>query len=124
MTKTPDGPVPSVDWVRGGDSLVFQSCRHCAARWYFRRGFCPRCGADDPREQPSNGQGCVHAVTTLHRAPDPAWRDALPYTLALVDLDDGFRALGHGAATLAIGDRVVVTIRTVAGRRLPWFAPA
>lgn len=112
------------DWTRGGDHLVFQACRSCAARWYFRRGFCPRCGAADPLDNLAAGGGVVHAVTTLHRAPDPGWRDALPYTVVLVDLDDGFRAMGHGATALAIGDRVVVSIRTVAERRLPWFAPA
>jgi len=111
------------DWVRGGEHLVFQACPRCAARWYFQRRFCPRCGAADPQERTSGGQGIVHAVTTIHRAPDPGWRDALPYTVVLVDLDDGFRAMGHGDATLVIDDRVVVSIRTVAGRRLPWFAP-
>ena len=114
-------PAGPSDWTRGGMQLVFQRCDDCGQRWYFRRRFCPACGRTDPAGQVSSGLGTVHAVTTIHRAPDPGWRAVVPYTLVLVDLDDGFRAMGHGAGDLSIGQRVRGRIRPVAGRDLPWF---
>ena len=38
--------------------------------WYFRRAFCPDCGAAEPRDLRSAGRGTVHAGTLVQRAPD------------------------------------------------------
>jgi uncharacterized OB-fold protein len=67
----------------------------------------------------------VHAVTVVHRAPSAAFRDAVPYALVLVDLDEGFRMLadvvGADPAAVAIGDRVRVVFQDRAGVALPRF---
>ena len=49
------------------------------------------------------GTGVVHSVTWVHP------RDAEPYNVALIDLDEGFRMMSRVRAdAVAIGDRVRV----------------
>ena len=103
-------------------ALDFQSCPACGNVWWFRREFCPRCGRRGPDDRSSTGRGSVEAVTVVHRAPDEAWRPHVPYTLVLVAMDDGFRAMGHGEPGLAIGDGVWARTEERAGRSVPVFA--
>jgi uncharacterized OB-fold protein len=109
------------DWTQGGDRLMHQRCKACGLVWYFHRGFCPGCGQADPADAASLGRGTVYASTLVHRAPNDEFRARVPYRLVLVDLDEGFRAMGHGEAGLAIGDRVQCRITSIAGRPLPRF---
>jgi uncharacterized OB-fold protein len=111
----------SLDWTRGGDRLVYFQCGGCGHRFYFRRGFCPACGAASPAARVSKGRGIVHASTLVHRAPSDAFRAIAPYRIVLVDLAEGLRVMAHGQASLAIADPVVGRIEIIAGRALPYF---
>src|SRR5690606_17521123 len=92
--------------AEGSAEVPGMSCASCGHAWYFRRAFCPECGANDPRDMPSAGLGIVHADTLVHRAPTDEFRALAPYRIVLVDLEEGFRMMGHGDPNLAIGDRV------------------
>ncbi len=109
------------DWTRGERGLALQRCPRCANVWYFRRDFCPACGAHGPEALAPAGGGTVEASTLVHRAPDDAFRALAPYRLVLVRLDEGPRAMGHGDPSLAIGARVRLSFRDVAGRPVPYF---
>ena len=109
------------DWTQGGDQLLYQHCLGCRHVWYFRRGFCPACGQAEPAAAVCIGTGIVQACTQVERAPNDEFRALLPYVIVLVDLDEGFRTMGHGAPGLVIGDRVLCAIRTIAGKPLPYF---
>lgn len=117
--NAPDQALP--DWIQGAPGIVFQECRSCAHAWYFRRAFCPACGAPGPQERASVGNGTVHAGTLVHRAPTDEFRALAPYRIVLVDVDEGFRMMGHGAPGLAIGDRVRCGFRPLGERLLPYF---
>ncbi|QHE85507.1 Zn-ribbon domain-containing OB-fold protein [Hydrogenophaga sp. BPS33] len=101
--------------------LEFQRCGQCDRRWYFTRDFCPGCGSHDVQRQASQGSGVLYTSTLVHRAPAEAFRALVPFRLALVDMDEGFRVMGHTEADLAIDDRVVCEMRDIAGRLLPYF---
>jgi uncharacterized OB-fold protein len=94
------------DWTRGEPGIAYQRCGGCGAVWYFHRGFCPACGQGEPQSQRASGNGTVHALTLVHRAPTEALRPHAPYLIVLVDADEGFRLMAHGDPGLAIGDRV------------------
>jgi hypothetical protein len=87
------------------EALHVLRCGPCGATASGRRLACPSCGSVDLRSVPSQGRGRIVAVSQVHRAPTPAWREAAPYTLVLVDLDEGARTMAHakvmsaGAAT-------------------------
>lgn len=106
--------------------LRYRKCGACDAAIFYPRSICPTCGALDPAWAVSRGGGVVYACSTVHRAP-PAFADNAPYTVLLVDIDEGFRMMGGlvDAADIAIGDRVTVTFRDGPdGRPAPYFTPA
>ncbi len=117
MTETPP------DWTLGGPGLVVQSCSICGHRWYFSRVFCPNCGSGDIVATASAGLGTVYAITRVDRAPSPEWRDLAPYGIALIDLDEGVRAMTQADPALRIGDRARMTFRTAPTGTIP-FAEA
>ena len=114
-------------WAGAADGeLRYRKCGACGAAIFYPRSICPKCGATDPAWAVSGGEGTVYACTTVHRAP-PAFADNAPYTVLLVDIDEGFRMMGSlvDAADIAIGDRVTVTFRDGPdGRPAPYFTPA
>ena len=115
------------DWTEGRPGLVVQSCSACGHRWYFHRAFCPNCGATAITATRSSCLGTVHAVTRVDRAPSPEWREHAPYCLALVDLDEGVRAMTHADPALRIGNRVHITFRAApmgtTGSMIPYARP-
>jgi len=122
VAPTPSGAAPRPpDWTRGGAGLVYQVCAGCGHAWYFRRAFCPECGAAEVRELAAAGRGTVYADTLVHRAPTDEFRALAPYRIVLVDIDEGFRMMGHGEPSLTIGDRVQCGFKPLGDRLLPYF---
>ncbi len=109
------------DWTQGSEGIAYQACGGCGAVWNFRRAFCPRCGREQPEERAAGGAGTVHAVTLVARAPNEELRAHAPYTLVLVDADEGFRMMAHGDDGLRIGDRVQCRFVRLAGRIVPRY---
>lgn len=108
----------------GTHAMTFQHCPACGARWYFARVFCPACGTAGPVVRAASGRGQVYAVTTVTRAPSPELRALAPYRIALVDMDEGFRAMTHAADDVAIGDAVKVGFVTFGDLTIPRCARA
>jgi uncharacterized protein len=95
--------------TRGG--LRYQCCSDCAAAQSLSRFACHRCGSEHLAWREAAGFGTVYAVTVVTRAPSETFRALVPYTLVLVDLDEGARVMAHGAPGLAIGDAVSANSR-------------
>ena len=110
-----------LDWTKGGDGIAYQTCGNCKTVWYFQRSFCPECGTSQPAMLQASGLGTVHACTLVARAPTEEMRAHAPYLIVLVDADEGFRLMAHGAAGLQIGDRVRARFAQLAGRKIPYF---
>ena len=109
------------DWTQGEAAIVYQRCGGCGAVWYFRRDFCPRCGKTRPTVLRSSGRGTVCAQTLVHRAPSEALRSQVPYLIALVDMEEGFRVMGHADARLAIGGPVQARFEQFGEMLVPHF---
>jgi uncharacterized OB-fold protein len=109
------------DWTEGGAVIVYQRCNACEAKQYFRRAFCHACGSTELSVLSAEGTGTVYAVSYVTRAPTPEARAHGPYTIVLVDADEGFRLMAHGAHDLAIGDRVSVTFNRFIDGLVPYF---
>jgi uncharacterized OB-fold protein len=56
---------------------------------------CPECQADRGVWTEVRPTGLLWSVATYHRALDPAFADEVPYSVALVELDDGPRMYGR-----------------------------
>ena len=107
-------------WTAGQPALEYQRCPSCNAVWYFARAFCPCCGNPEPQTLTSAGHGVVQAITTVTRAPSPELRALAPYRIALVDLDEGFRAMTHAADDVGIGDAVTTRFVPFAAHIIPY----
>ena len=73
--------------------LVYQRCGGCKAVISYPRVVCPSCMSEDLQFVPSAGRGTIYSHTTLYRAGHPAFADDVPYTIVLVDLDEGARVI-------------------------------
>ncbi len=116
--------IVSADWTQGTDAIVHQSCGSCRAVWYFRRSFCPSCGATEPQMHRASGNGIVHATSLVCRAATPEAKAHVPYMIVLVDMAEGFRVMAHGDKDLKTGDAVVARFEAFTDRRVPYFAKA
>jgi uncharacterized OB-fold protein len=130
---TPAIPRPDADsapfWAAAADGrLELPRCRACGTLHAYPRRRCPSCGSDDISWERLSGRATVHAVTVIHRPPEPALADAVPYALALVDLEEGPRLMTRivdcPPESVWIGQAVVVRFEPVGdGQALPLFAP-
>ncbi len=75
--------------------LVFQRCTGCSRAVFPLRTVCPHCFSEALDLERSAGQGIVHSFTTQHRASHPFFAADVPYTLVLVDLDEGVRVFAN-----------------------------
>ncbi len=108
--------------------LLLQHCRACGALQYYPRGVCAGCWRTDLEWRPSRGRGRVYTFTVVHRSQAPGFKDALPYVLAYVELEEGVQVLttivGEDPARLAIGMAVEVVFEDVSPEvALPRFRP-
>lgn len=125
-------PKPTVDsapfWEAcNSDKLMFQRCESCRHLFYYARRMCPACGSNALVWEASSGQGCVYSFTEVHVPFQGAhWADQVPYTLVLVDLDEGPRMLSRWLKTdgdePAVGSRVCVVFHAHEGQKFPFFS--
>lgn len=108
--------------------LLYQQCTACGAVPSYLRAVCPTCWSEALVDKVSSGRGEVYSFTTQHRAGAPVFKDDIPYTLVLVDLDEGFRVLADlrecPAAILAVGLRVQLSTEPAGSFQLPGFRPS
>jgi uncharacterized OB-fold protein len=73
--------------------LTFQHCGNCGHNWLPPRAECPECLGAEWEWQTASGKGRVISWVIYHHAYHEAFRDRLPYNVALVELDEGPRLI-------------------------------
>jgi len=123
-------PTPTVDsapfWEGCAQGkLLLQACDACKSMIYFPRRTCPHCGASSLRWAQASGRGKVFSFSEVHVSfYGPEWNSELPYTLALIDLEEGPRMLSRmigDTGGLRIGDSVQVVFVEAENQKLPFF---
>jgi uncharacterized protein len=101
--------------------LGFQRCAGCGKAVFYPRLICPACGGADLVWETSSGRGTVCATTAVHR------RDADPYNVVLVDLEEDFRMMsrieGVPADGVEIGMKVAFRVAREDDGPTPVFVP-
>jgi uncharacterized OB-fold protein len=93
-----------------------QRCGTCGAHQYPAETFCYQCGAQAMSWVAVAGEGTLYSFTVVHQLYHKAFKPFLPYTVAIVQLDEGPRMLSAmlGLQRPArIGERLKPCIRTV-----------
>lgn len=107
--------------------LLLPFCDDCGRASFFPRVLCPHCHGTSMRWQSASGLGEVYSFTVAHRAA-PAFADHTPFTIGLVDLDEGPRIMAEldtEPGPVRIGDRVQIRFRgTLEDPRLFCFESA
>ncbi|MBS7780668.1 OB-fold domain-containing protein [Acidovorax sp. CCYZU-2555] len=97
--------------------LAYQFSPQAGKAVFFPRLVCPYTGTTELEWRVSQGRGEVHATTVVFP------RDAEPYNVALIALDEGFRMMsrveGQSPQSVTIGQKVRVAFVLEAGETVP-----
>jgi uncharacterized protein len=108
--------------------LRFQRCSSCGHIRWPASYLCPKCHAVESVWEPSKGHGKIYSFVVYHVAFDPAFKEDLPYVVALVDMDEGPRILsnirGCRPEAVEIGMPVELAWEDRDGFKLPVFRSA
>jgi uncharacterized protein len=88
-------PLTAPFWqaTREGKLLV-QKCGQCGyLRWPPGPG-CPQCLTPGSEWTPLSAAGVLYSYAEYHRALAPAFKDDVPYSVGLIELDEGPRMYG------------------------------
>jgi uncharacterized OB-fold protein len=98
--------------------LVVQRCNSCdALRWPPLSG-CPECRGRGTTWVDVTPSGTIWSFVVYHRAFQASLKEEIPYTVAMVELDDGPYMVGRiveGTKPVAVGDRVDAEFLEIAG---------
>jgi uncharacterized OB-fold protein len=108
--------------------LSFQRCETCGTWRHPPRVRCAACGSARWSWQRSTGRGTVFTWTVVHQAMHPAFADAVPYAVIVVETDEGVRVVsnlrGADPESLHLGLPVEVLFERVDDNlTLPMFRP-
>lgn len=103
--------------------LTMQRCESCTGLVWYPRFVCPHCGDFSLAWEELSGRGVVYAVSVHHRPAHPAFAERVPYSVVLVNLDEGVRMMSNVFGTPpSVGDAVSVAwLPLDDGRNLPTF---
>ena len=105
--------------------LLIQRCTACGTLRYWDRPMCSQCNSFDSEAIKASGRGTIWSFTTTHRAFSPVWKEAIPYTVIVVELDEGPRmtsTLLAASDEIRIGRNVEVVFADVSAEiALPKF---
>lgn len=120
---------PFWDAVQRGE-LRFQRCARDGKLFFPPAARCPRCWSGEWTWDRVSGRGTVFSFVVFQRSYHPAFRGALPYAVAIVELEDGVRfttrLVDVRVEDVRVGMPVEVAFTPVGetGQQLPLFRPA
>ncbi|MER3397829.1 MAG: hypothetical protein C4315_07000 [Chloroflexota bacterium] len=111
--------------------LWLRKCNDCQKAYFYPRDICPHCFSRKTTWVKASGRGTLYTYAIVYRPPSPAFRDKVPYVVALVELEEGPRmptnlvGIEPDPAKIKIGMPVMVDFEDVSETiSLPVFRPA
>jgi len=75
--------------------LLIQRCLSCQTNLPPAQKVCDECGSTELEWFEAKGTGVIYSYVVFHRSFHPYYDDKIPYTVALVELTEGPRVMGH-----------------------------
>jgi uncharacterized protein len=118
---------PFWDGCRNG-VLTVQRCATCHRLRYPISPVCPHCVGREWTWEPVAGTGTIYTFVVFRHAYNDAWRERVPYAVAIVELDEGPMLIGDVTGTspeeISVGLPVRVVFDPVTDEvSIPRFAP-
>ena len=109
--------------------LKYQRCDSCGHAWLPARRECPGCLGAAWQWQQAKGGAKLISWVVYHTAFHPAFKDRLPYNVAVVELDEGPRLISNVVGiedheALKIEQRLRLAVEKEGATSVPRFAPA
>jgi len=140
-TNRPTSPRPPTPAPQSESSFYWEKCkinelwlRHCMdcqQAYFYPRDICPHCFSKNTDWIQSSGRGTLYSFAIVYRAPSLAFREAVPYVVGLVDLEEQVRIptniveLNEDSSDLYCGMPLEVAFRRLdEDISLPVFRPA
>lgn len=123
MDRIAQSPLAAYQEYLDKGELAYQWSPAANRAVFYPRVLCPYTGSDRLDWRVSAGLGTVYATTVTHP------REGLPYNVALIDMDEGFRLMSRvediAAEEVKIGLRVRFRVHRPAGDEpaYPVFVP-
>ncbi|MFI1969587.1 nucleic acid-binding protein [Streptomyces cinnamoneus] len=124
MGEIPRFDVPEVDdftrpyWdAAAAERLLIRRCRAvgCGAAHHYPREVCPRCWGEEVVWEQASGRAVLYTWSVVHRNDLSPFASRLPYTPAVVELEEGPRMMsevvGCSEGALRVGMPLVVAFR-------------
>ncbi len=100
---TSERPLPSLTeadtgkfWQSTQDEILrYQQCTGCEKVVWYGRMHCPDCLEGTLEWRESKGEGCIYSFSVVRQSYHPFFRNLVPYAVAYIDLDEGFRMLSN-----------------------------
>ena len=132
--RTPQKSLPKINPVdapfwqgAANDKFLLQKCKSCGKVQFFPRVACVDCFGELAWIE-SKGTGKIHTFTLVRVPRNPAFKDEVPYVVAIVATAEGphllTRIAGVASAEMRVGIKVRVKIeKSAEGVALPVFEP-
>jgi uncharacterized OB-fold protein len=128
-----DLPTPDDDtepfWQAAREGrFLLKRCRACGRAHYYPRPFCPHCWSGQVEWEEASGRATLYTWSVVYQNDLPPWPERVPYVAAVVDLEEGPRAMTNVVDCdfdqLRPGMALHVTYREVSGDvTVPVFRP-
>ncbi|WP_458411773.1 Zn-ribbon domain-containing OB-fold protein [Schinkia sp. CFF1] len=80
-------------------------CTKCAKKFVQRKWICPTCKNTEFQIKEISGEGKIFSFTTIH-VSSQEFSHLTPYTVALIELQEGVRLTGRITEKVEINDKV------------------
>ena len=130
MPKFPEPDTEPFWEAAKNHELRYQVCDECGGIVFHPRRHCTHCPSLSLTWKTSKGEGVIYSYSVVRQNYHPAFHERLPYVIAWIDLDEGFRMLSNvvgvddPATGVSIGQRVRVEWEDFEEASLPMFTPA
>ncbi|PKN62444.1 MAG: hypothetical protein CVU57_24470 [Deltaproteobacteria bacterium HGW-Deltaproteobacteria-15] len=75
--------------------LKFQKCSECGLVRWPPSIICPACHSLEQKWVPAEGRGKIFTFAVYHQAFHPAFKNDLPYVVAVIELEEGVHFLSN-----------------------------
>ena len=74
--------------------FIIQKCKKCSKYIFYPREFCPYCLSSNLKWVQATEYGTIHTYSIIYRPPFSAFKENIPYNIAIIELDEGVRLMG------------------------------
>jgi uncharacterized OB-fold protein len=115
------------DGCRRGEFLL-QRCLACGALRHPPSPVCPKCLSPDDEWIKAGGRGQIYTFAVARQPLRRGWEDAVPYVVAVVEIDEGPRVLSNIVNVAPERVRIGMVVELMfeqleGGGNLPVFQP-